>query len=68
MYLKPTKGRVTRTAPRQLTSQEISRNQSIHDALRAELVAELRQTGTLGHKGRLITTEVPRLKARLVRS
>ncbi|ELZ3956699.1 hypothetical protein UM677_001823 [Cronobacter sakazakii] len=53
---------------RQLTSQEMSRNQSIHDALKAELVAELKQTGTLGHKGRIITTSAPRLKARLVRS
>lgn len=68
MYSKLTKGRVMRQTLRQLTSQEMSRNQSIHDALKAELVAELKQTGTLGHKGRIITTSAPRLKARLVRS
>lgn len=68
MYLKPTKGKVTRPTPRLLTSQEMSRNQSIHETLRAELVIELKQTGTLGRKGRIVTTSEPRLKARLIRS
>lgn len=68
MYLKLTKGKPSHNAPRLLTSKEMSRNQSIHDALRAELVAELKQTGTLGLKGRIVSTSTPRLKARLVRS
>ena len=68
MCSKPTNGKVTRLTPRLLTSQEISRNQSIHEALRAELVTELKQTGTLGRKGRIVTTSESRLKARLVRS
>ncbi len=68
MYSKLTNVKVKRLTPRLLTSHEMSRNQSIHDALRAELVAELKQTGTLGHKGRIVTTSAPKLKGRLVRS
>lgn len=68
MYSKPTNGKITRLTPRLLTSQEMSRNQSIHETLKAELVTELKQTGTLGRKGCIVTTSESRLKARLVRS
>ncbi|KOA71285.1 hypothetical protein ACSST1_22410 [Pantoea agglomerans] len=68
MYSKLTKDKVMRQSPRPLSAQEISRNQSIHEALKAELTAELKQKGTLGREGRLISTSSPRLKARLVRT
>lgn len=64
MYSKPTKDKVMRLTPRTLSSQEMSRNQSIHDALKDVLVSELKQTGSLGHKGRIVTTKAPRLKVR----
>lgn len=63
MYSKLTKEKMTRKSPRPLSAQEISRNQAIHEALRAELTAELKQKGTLGRQGRLITASSPRLKA-----
>lgn len=68
MYSKLIKDKVTRQSPRPLSAQEILRNQSLHEALRAQLAAELKQKGTLGQEGRLITHSAPRLKVRLVRN
>lgn len=68
MYSKPTKDKVKRLTPRSLSSQEMSRNQTIHEALKEALVSELKQTGSLGHKGRIISSKAPRLKVRLISS
>ncbi|EEF2420545.1 hypothetical protein NCL57_005011 [Salmonella enterica] len=68
MYSKPTKDKVKRLTPRSLSSQEMSRNQTIHEALKEALVSELKQTGSLGHKGRIVSTKAPRLKVRLISS
>lgn len=67
MYLKQTKGRVKHRTPGLLTTQEISRNRAIHEALREELAAELQQNGSLGQEGRTISNSHPRLKLRLAR-
>ena len=68
MYSKPTKDKVKRLTPRSLSSQEMSRNQTIHVTLKEALVSELKQTGSLGHKGRIVSTKAPRLKVRLISS
>lgn len=68
MYSKPTKDKVKRLTPRSLSSQEMSRNQTIHEALKEALISELKQTGSLGHKGRIISSKAPRLKVRLISS